>query len=97
MLIQTPDSNIDRFMYFFNKEFSRKLRLEAGLSNRMFVSNYKWCLVTSDQYFNNVFRYIYQNPLRANIVKNVKAIYIQHIITSLKKIRSCFFIAPLRN
>ncbi len=68
LLIRTPQSDIDQFMYFFNKEFSSKLRLKSGLENRMFGSNYKWSLITKRKHFFNVFRYIYQNPLRANLI-----------------------------
>jgi putative transposase len=68
LLIRTPNCNLDRFMYIFNKNFSQKIRLQSNLENRMFGSNYKWSLITTPAYFQNVFRYIYQNPLRANIV-----------------------------
>ena len=67
-LIRTPNADIDRFMYFFNKTFSSELQRKSGSSNRMFGSNYKWSLIQSPKYFANVFRYIYQNPLRAELV-----------------------------
>lgn len=70
MLIRTPKSDIDKFMYSFNKTFSDLLRIKTGKENRMFGSNYKWSLIQSDRYFHNVFRYIYQNPLRAGICNN---------------------------
>jgi putative transposase len=70
MLVRTPNSDIDQFMYFFNKNFSDKLRLQSKKENRMFGSSYKWSLITHVKHFENVFRYIYQNPLRAGLVRN---------------------------
>jgi putative transposase len=67
LLIRTPNCDIDLFMYWFNKTFSEKLRRASGMENRMFGSNYKWSIIMNPNYFKNVFRYIYQNPLRANI------------------------------
>lgn len=69
LLIQTPNCDIDKFMFWFNKTFSTRLREESGRINRMFGTNYKWSLIKHHAYFKNVFRYIYQNPVRAKIVK----------------------------
>lgn len=35
----------------------------------MFGTKYNWSLIKHHAYFKNVFRYIYQNPVRAKIVK----------------------------
>jgi REP element-mobilizing transposase RayT len=69
MLIRTPNCDVDRFMYWFNKTFSELLREKSGAVNRMFGSRYKWSVIKSDRYFYNVFRYIYQNPVRAGLVE----------------------------
>lgn len=68
LLIKTPNSDIDRFMFWFNKTFSDQLRKESGQINRMFGSSYKWSIIFEQRYLNKVFQYIYQNPLRAGLV-----------------------------
>ncbi|MEE3080484.1 MAG: transposase [Bdellovibrionota bacterium] len=68
LLIKTPNKDIDKFMFWFNKTFSDSLRKESGQVNRMFGSSYKWTLIYEYRYLRNVTKYIYQNPLRANIV-----------------------------
>jgi putative transposase len=73
LLIQTPKSDIDKFMYYFNKELGRRIRIATGLENRMFGSNYKWSIIKQSEYFYNVFRYIYQNPVRAGIVQTTQS------------------------
>lgn len=72
MLISTPDANIDEFMYFFNKKLSEYIRRQSGKINRMFGGNYHWSLITSNRYLHNVIRYIYQNPIRAQITDRVQ-------------------------
>jgi putative transposase len=73
LLIRTPNCDIDHFMFWFNKTFSDELRRRTNSENRMFGSNYKWSLITNDIYFKNVFRYIYQNPIRAGVVTNCES------------------------
>ena len=70
LLVRTPQMNIDQFMYEFNKTFSDRLRKESGQVNRMFGSSYKWSIISNQNYYLNVYRYIYQNPLRAGVVTN---------------------------
>jgi putative transposase len=68
LLIRTPGCDIDQFMFWFNKTISDEIRKGSGVENRIFGGHYKWSLITHSKYFANVFRYIYQNPLRAGIV-----------------------------
>jgi putative transposase len=67
LLIRTPDANLDKFMYEFNKRLAFRLKDKTGNINHVLGSRYKWCLIQSQKYFMNCYRYIYQNPLRANI------------------------------
>lgn len=69
MILRTPDENLDEFMYEFNKNFSLGFRRSAQVINQVFGSRYKWCLIQSQRYFMNCYRYVYQNPLRAGIVQ----------------------------
>lgn len=70
LLIKTPDQNIDKYMYEFNKNFSLRIREKSNRINKVFGSRYKWSLVKNDQYLWMVYKYIYQNPLRAKIVES---------------------------
>ena len=69
LLINTPNCNLDQFMYELNKNISLNLRQKTNRTNRMFGGRYKWCLIKSNKYLANCYRYIYQNPLRANVVE----------------------------
>ncbi len=69
MCLFTPEENLDKFMRFFNKGLSEKISRHAGRINRIFGAPYNWTLIRNEQYYYNVLRYIYQNPLRAGVVK----------------------------
>lgn len=67
LLVRTPDSNLDSFMYEFNKRLALSLKSSSGNINHILGGRYKWCLIQSQKYFMNCYRYIFQNPLRAMI------------------------------
>lgn len=69
LLVQTPHSNLDQFMYELNKNIAIDLKQRTGRINKIFGGRYKWCLISNMRYLANCYRYIYQNPLRANITK----------------------------
>jgi putative transposase len=70
-LLSTPQSNIGRGMRYFMTETSREIARTGGRINKIFGSRYKSSLIGNPVYYANSFRYIYQNPLRAGICKNV--------------------------
>ena len=95
MLVMTPDSNIDKFMYWFNKTFSDELKRSSGKINRMFGSSYKWSLILNEVYFQNVIRYIYQNPLRAKLVKRSENYPFSTLYYNYRNRKSGFLLKPV--
>ncbi len=71
LLLSTPNSDIDEFMMFFNLKLSKLILRDRGAINHCFSNRYKWTIVDNQSYLLNTYRYIYQNPLRAKITKNV--------------------------
>lgn len=67
MCILTPQANLDKFMYFFNKNISQFIAKHSGRINHSLGGRYKWNLIKNDPYYFNVIRYIYQNPIRAGL------------------------------
>lgn len=70
LMLRTPDENLDKFMYEFNKNISLSIRRRARRINQVFGGRYKWCLIQSPRYLANCYRYVYQNPLRAGIARS---------------------------
>lgn len=67
LLVRTPDANLDQFMYEFNKRLAHTLLVTTDHINHLLGGRYKWCLIESQKYFMNCYRYVYQNPRRALI------------------------------
>lgn len=67
MLLTTPNSDIDRFMMHFNRKLSICINKEAQRINHKFSNRYAWTIVDNQAYLLSVYRYIYQNPVRAGI------------------------------
>lgn len=72
LILKTPNKDIDLFMYEFNKSLSLLIRTRTGRINSVFGGRYKWCLIRSQTYLYNCYRYVYQNPLRANLCGRVE-------------------------
>lgn len=87
MIIITPNGNLDLFMYEFNKRLSLKIRNQTGRINRIFGGRYKWCLIQSQNYFFNCYRYVYQNPIRAGIVERCEDYPFSTLRSVIKNVR----------
>lgn len=72
MLIQMIEHDIDQFMFEFNSYFSKQIRAHSGLINRMLGKRYHWSIVQDQRYYFHVYRYIYQNPVRAGLCNRVE-------------------------
>ncbi len=69
LLIWTPNSDLDKFMFEFNRGLSKYLREATGRINRVFGDRYKWSIVKDASYYSRIIQYIYKNPVRASLVR----------------------------
>lgn len=72
LLASTPNANIDSAMQFFMSYSSRRLRKGTGRINHIYGGRYRWSIISSAEYYRNCYRYVYQNPLRANLVREAE-------------------------
>jgi putative transposase len=68
LLISTPSENIDDCIQYFQSNFSIWMAKKTGLGAYSFDKRYSWSIVKDPIYYANVYRYTYQNPLRAGMV-----------------------------
>jgi len=73
LMLRTPHCDIDKFMHFFNKTLSSRINMSAGRINHVFGGNYKWSIIDSQGYYANALKYLYQNPVRANLAQSVES------------------------
>lgn len=69
LIVWTPNCNLDKFMGILNSHISKVIRKKTGRINRIFGDRYKWSLITNQRYHLSCLRYVYQNPIQANITK----------------------------
>lgn len=72
LLCHTPRGNLDEIMRNFLRVVSLKINREAGNTNHLWGSRYKWSMIESQMHYYQVYRYIFQNPIRAGICKKVE-------------------------
>lgn len=72
LLCHTPKANIDECMHYFLRMTSIDINRRSQSMNHLWGGRYRWTLIDSQRYYFQVYRYIYQNPLRAKIVSRVE-------------------------
>jgi len=68
LLTSTPSENLDSGMQYFQSNFSRWLMEKTTKGIYAFKSRYNWSIIRDPQHYMNVYKYIYQNPVRAGLV-----------------------------
>jgi len=71
LIMSTPSGNLSEFMKQFMKRTSEDIRAYNGVKNHLYGDRYYATLIDQQSYFQNVMRYVYQNPLRAEICNSV--------------------------
>jgi putative transposase len=67
MLVSTPKANISSFLQYFMTQTSKAISAKSNRINKVYGGrNYK-SLITSSQGYARCLKYIYLNPVRANI------------------------------
>lgn len=72
LLCHTPKANIDECMHEFMRSVSSEINKRLKKHNHLWGGRYKWSLISSQKHYLQVYRYIYQNPIRAKIVSKVE-------------------------
>ncbi|MBF0206849.1 MAG: transposase [Oligoflexia bacterium] len=72
LLLKTPELNIDKFMYEFNKQLSKKIRKTSNRINHVFGGRYRWSIIDNEKYFYQVLKYIYLNPVKCGEVSSAE-------------------------
>ncbi|MBF0363771.1 MAG: transposase [Oligoflexia bacterium] len=90
LLIDTPNNNIDEFMFELNRNISHDLRILSGRINRIFGDRYKWCIIKDKKHFINVLRYVYRNPKRYDVVKKCEDYIFSSLYYIVNKIPLAF-------
>ncbi len=72
LLCHTPKGNLDEIMRDLLRNTTKQIHLRAGQQNHLWGGKYKWSIIESQTHYFQVYRYIYQNPLRAGLCRRVE-------------------------
>lgn len=70
-MVTPTENNLGQAMSYFLTNLSKFLNRENNTINHVFGNRYAATVITEEKYFLNVIRYIYQNPVRAGLCKNL--------------------------
>ena len=71
LVVETPEGNLSLGMRQLNGVYTQRFNRKHGRVGHIFQGRFKSILVDSDSYYITLIRYVIQNPLRANMVKQV--------------------------
>ncbi len=72
LLVTAPKGNLSRFLLYFMRETSREISRRSKRINQTFGSRNHKCLIDRYSYYINCYKYVYQNPLRAELTRQVE-------------------------
>lgn len=71
-LLSTPDENLSKGMTYFHREVARGANRKSNRINHFFGGRYKWCSIQKEIYYWNTLKYIFRNPVKANLCAQVE-------------------------
>lgn len=89
LLCHTPKANLDLIMHRLLKETSKRINHRSAKINHLWGGPYKWSLIENQAYYYQVYRYIYQNPIRAGICDRVEHYPYSTLFTQPFPLHSC--------
>ena len=72
LLISTPGEDLGKAMQTFIASVTRKINLKSGRTGRVFGARYHWSLIGSPNYYDNVLKYVYRNPVKGGLITTVQ-------------------------
>ena len=72
IVVETAEANLSKGMRQLNGVYTQYYNRQHGRVRHVFQGRYKGILVERDEYLLELSRYVVLNPIRANMIKNIK-------------------------
>jgi REP element-mobilizing transposase RayT len=72
MLVTTPSVNLPEGMCHFMTQISKQMNSLTGNVNQNFGARHYKCLISSQHYFYNAYKYVFRNPVKAELCSRVE-------------------------
>ncbi len=87
-LLSTPNSNLDLAMKFLFSNVAKEINFRSNNTGHLWGGNYKYSVITSQDAYLTVMKYIYRNPCRAEMVQ-VPELYPYSTLNFFYGLKSC--------
>lgn len=72
LIAKTPNADVDLAMLYFLRETSRVIAYETKRINHVYGGPYHPTLITNNFYYMNALKYVFRNPVKANLCQRVE-------------------------
>jgi len=72
LLVSTTNQDLGVVMQNLMITITKKINRNSGRIGRVFGSRYHWTLIDNEHYFDCALKYVYRNPVKANLVELVE-------------------------
>jgi len=72
MILTIPEHDLGIVMNQFMKSVSQRTNLISRRTGHIFGGSYHWSVINNTRYFGHALKYVYRNPVRAQICKTVE-------------------------
>ncbi len=72
LILRTPKNNLAASMNYFMRETSRQIGFQASRINQNYGGRFHRSLMKRPLYFLHAYKYVYRNPVEAQLSKNVE-------------------------
>lgn len=73
LIARSPRQNLGEAMNYFMRESSKAVNRELNKIDQTYGSRFHRTIITSNHHLQTVYKYVYQNPIRARIAPRVEA------------------------
>ena len=95
-LISTPDANLSAAMRYFMTESSHSIARTSGRINRVYGARYSGTLIKESEHYAHTLKYIYNNPVKANITDRAEKYRWSSLNGDIKKLEKLLVPASSR-
>lgn len=72
LIASSPALNLSESMQYFMSQSAREINNRAGSINQIHGSRYFRCLINSSHYYYHAYKYVYRNPVKADLAARVE-------------------------
>lgn len=72
LLVKAPNGNLAAAMNYFMRETSKQISRQSGSINHIYGGTFGRTLIHNENYFLQAYKYVYRNPVEANLCTKVE-------------------------